>query len=206
MLFYKVLRFFVRPILAVLFPTKVIGKENFPTGRAVVICNHYSSADSLVLGAKLFKNSVNCVAKKEAFENKLVGKIFEKIGAISIDRDAPGLVAHKRIMNVLKNDDILLIFPEGTRNKEGTSIMAPIKHGAGLYAVKGKADITPMLYHHKHKMFHRNYIIVGKPISLEPYYDRNNSEIKEEITNLITAKLADLRVEIDQYVNNRKKR
>jgi len=204
MVFYKICRFFARPIIGLLFPTTIIHKENFPEGKAVITCNHYSTGDSLVIGAKLLKNSINCVAKKEAFKNKLAGWLFTKFGAISVDRDAPGLQTHKQIINVLNNNDILLIFPEGTRNKEGTPQMAPLKNGAALYAVKGKAQITPMLYHHKHKLFTRNYLIVGKPISLEQFYDKPNSDIKEEVTALLTEKMNELRVEVDAYVNNKR--
>lgn len=203
MLLYKVLRFIARPIVSILFPTKVLGKENFPDGRAVIMCNHYSSADSILIGTKLLKNSINCVAKKEAFKNKLVGKLFVKIGAIPVDRESPGLETHKKIMNVLKNNDILMIFPEGTRNKEGTKELAPLKHGAGLYAVKGKAEVTPMLFHHKPKMFKRNYLIVGKPISLDDYYDKHHSLIKEEVTELLTKAMNNLRTEVDTYVEKR---
>lgn len=197
------MRFIARPIIGLLFPTKVIGRENFPKGKAVIICNHYSTADSLVIGSKLLKNSINCVAKKEAFKHKIVGWMFTKFGAISVDRDAPGLATHKKIMGVLSSNDILLIFPEGTRNKDGTEQMAPFKHGAALYAVKGKADIIPMLYHHKHKMFKRNYLIIGKPISMEEFYDKPNSYIKEDATELITEKMNELRIEINSYVDNR---
>lgn len=205
MLFYKVFRFLLRPLINFLFPTKIIGKENFPKEKAVVICNHYSTADSLVIGSKLLKNSINVVAKKEAFNNKLVSKIFIKLGAIPVDREMPKLNTHKKIMKVLNNDDILLIFPEGTRNKEGTPYIAPLKHGAGLYAVKGKAKVTPMLYHHKHKLFIRNYLIIGKPISLEQYYNKNSNTFKEEVTALLTDKMNELRKEIDFIVKNKKK-
>ncbi|MGI6701617.1 MAG: lysophospholipid acyltransferase family protein [Christensenellales bacterium] len=206
MLFYKIIRFILRPVIAILFPTKVIHKDNFPkTGKAVVISNHYSTADSLVIGAKLLKNSINCVAKKEAFSNKFVGWLFTKLGAISVDRDAPGLQTHKKIMNVLNNDDILLIFPEGTRNKAGTPELAPLKPGAALYAIKGKAPLVPMLYHHKHKMFKTNYLIVGKPFTLERFYDKSGPEVKQEATDILTKSMNDLRIEIDAYVENKNK-
>jgi 1-acyl-sn-glycerol-3-phosphate acyltransferase len=204
MFLYKLLRFIARPITAVAFPTKVIGRENFPKeGKAVVVCNHYSTADSVVIGVKLLKKSINCVGKKEAFKHKLVGWVFEKIGAISVDRDAPALHTHKQIMKVLENDDILLIFPEGTRNKEGTKELAPLKPGAALYALKGEANIIPMLYHHKHKPFTKNYLIVGKPINLDQYKGMQPTIVKEEVTALLTNRMLELRNEVDNYVNNR---
>lgn len=201
---YKVLRAILRPFIALFFPTKVIGKENFINGKAVVICNHYSTADSLIIGAKFFKKSINCVAKKEAFSNKFVGWLFTKLGAISVDRESPGLTTHKKIMSVLHNDDTLMIFPEGTRNKEDTHELAPLKQGAALYAIKGKASIVPMLFYHSPKMFRRNYLIIGKPFTLEQFYDKPGSQIKEEATELLTAQMNKLRLEINNYVNEKK--
>lgn len=203
MFLYKFLRFIIRPLAAILFPTKVINKENFIDTRAVVICNHYSLVDSVMIGVKFLKRSINAVAKKEAFSNKFIGNIFEKIGAIPVDRDAPGLKTHKKIMNVLKNDDILLIFPEGTRNLEGDKKLAPFKHGAGLYAVKGQAIVIPMLYHQPPKMFRKNYLIVGKPIHLDYYYGKHSSQIKEAVTELLTEKMNDLRRDLDMYIDKK---
>lgn len=206
MFIYKVVRTIALPLFAICFPTKVINKEKFPKNqKTVVICNHYSKYDGLILAAKFFKKKLNCVAKKEAFSNKLGGKFFRKIGLIPVDREKPGISTHRSIMKVFKENGQLLIFPEGTRNRKGDKNMAPFKVGAGRYALLGKANVTPVMYHHSPRFFNKNYIMVGDQIDLTPYFNNKTHDVAVEVTKLITDSMNKLRIELDAYVESKKR-
>ncbi len=204
---YKFLRLIAIIYTSIFFPTKVINKSNFIGGKSVVICNHYSSMDSILLGSKLFKNDLNCLGKQEAFDNvKIVGKMFIKCGGIPVDRDAPGLTTHRKLLSVLKENKTLLIFPEGTRNASGDSQLAPLHEGAGVYATRCNAPLVPVMFYTKPTRYKKNYLIIGKPYSFDYLNGKSNKEIKEEVVQVMVQKFAELRHEINEYVENKNKK
>ena len=194
MLFYKLF-----------YPVKVIGKENcVQKGRSIVVCNHLGKSDVLVTGA-LFKNKSYFLSKKEWFDNKALGWICDKLGAIPIDRDKPSITSIKTCLNVLKDDNRLIIFPEGQRNFVDNTLLE-IKQGTAMFAVKGKANITPVIIYKKLKMFEKNYVMVGKPIDFSKYYDvKFNDEVSAECTKIISDAMHELQQELFTYVDNLKK-
>ena len=76
------------------------------------------------------------------------------------------------MLKILKNGHKLVIFPEGTRNKTGTSDLQELKDGTGFLSVKSKCPIVPVMMLQKAKVFRRTKIMVGKPFYFEEYYDK----------------------------------
>lgn len=203
MTFFTFMKIFISPFVRFLFPVKIIGKENLITDkRALIICNHYSGMDTTVLVGRIFKKELNVITKVEAFESKIGNAFLKHIGCIPIVRGEPDMSAHKKILSVLKNDKQLMMFPEGTRNKELSKKLLPFKTGAAVYAIKTKAPVVPMIYYRKTGVFKKTYLVIGKPISLEKYYDKNVNNIKDEATDLIYNKMLNLRIKTDDYVEN----
>ena len=199
-----------RPILFIFYKlfyrVKIFDKDNvIKKGKCIVICNHLCKMDIFVVGA-LYPNKTMFLAKKEWFNNKILGWLLRVMGAIPIDRDKPSLKSIKETLNVLKEDKRLGVFPEGTRNKISNEIME-IKQGTSMFAVKGKALITPVVIYSKVKMFKKNYAIVGKPIDLSSYYDvKFNDEVSSECTQIIVDKMHELQEELFKKVDNLKKK
>ena len=188
--FYRFLRVILRPIQMLVWPTKVIGAENAKkvTG-ALFTCNHYSKMDSMIPYFVLFKKEAHALAKYELFTNPVAGWFLHKMGAIPVRRGEADIEAVKQVLRVLKDGKQLLIFPEGTRNKEGTQQMAEFKTGTARFAIKAKVPIVPMIYYQSPKAFRKNWLYVGEPFTLEEYYgartiDENHAEkqgIKEKM-------------------------
>ena len=197
---YRFLRFLAKPFLSLIYPTTVINKENFFEDSAIVCCNHYASSDVLVVAAKLFKKEMNCLAKAELFEGKFSSWFLTKLGAIKVNRGTPEVSVHKEILKRLKAGSQILIFPEGTRNLEGSHDMAEFKSGAGVYALKAKVPIIPLMFHHQGKPFRRNYLIVGEKIDLSEFYGANMHDVKEKIASYLHDKMEALHTELDQKV------
>ena len=143
---------------------------------------------------------MNCLAKAELFKNKFSSWFLTKMGAIKVNRGTPEVSVHKEILKRLKKGGQILIFPEGTRNKAGTHDMAEFKSGAGVYAIKAKVPIIPLMFHHQSKAFKRNYLIVGDPIDLSPFYGKNMHDVKEEVAAYLHDKMEELHRELDQKV------
>jgi len=201
MLFYRLVRCLFKPFVNIFWPTKVVGKENFDSVEgAVVICNHYSVADTLIPAVKLYKKELHVLAKAEAFESKIGGWFLRKVGAIPVHRGEADFNAVKQVLAVLKANKKLQIYPEGTRNKEGTTEMRQFKRGAATFAIKAKKPIVPMLYYRMHKPFRRNWLYIGKPIFLDEFFDSRATEDYDKATEIVYERMIDLRRELDEYV------
>lgn len=197
---YRFVRAVALPFVSLIYPTTVINPEKFTEESAIICCNHYASSDVLVLAAKLLKKELNVLAKAELFKGKLSSWFLKKIGAIKVNRGSPEISVHKEILRRLKDGKQILIFPEGTRNLAGTHDMADLKSGAGVYAIKARVPIIPLMFHHQGKAFKRNYLIVGEKIDLSKYYGKNIHEVKEEVAALLKERMEVLHKELDEKV------
>lgn len=181
------------------YPSKVYGVENIPEGGAVLVSNHLSSVDCVYL-RRLFKSDgVYILAKKELLEKKFLRKIFLSFGAIPVDRDKPDMRTLLTTVNVLRRENKLIIFPEGTRNKTGSTELLPFKGGAFLLAVKSKKPIVPVMIYKKARIFEKNVIVIGKPFELTKYYDKkSNEDDLAEIEKIVACKITELRKDFSE--------
>lgn len=170
----------------IVYPYKIHGKENIPNGGAVFVCNHFRAIDCGFV-ADAYNKDIYFLAKKELFNNKLLGKIVKSFGAIPVDRDNPDIKSMMVALKVLKDGHKLTIFPEGTRNKSGTTELQPIKGGSMVFAVKAKCPIVPMMLNGKAKPFRKTHLIIGEPFELDEFYgkklDENDMLKMEEIVS-----------------------
>lgn len=163
-MFYKIVKIIAYPIARLLLWYKVVGVENIPAnGKAIICCNHVHAHDIPLLVLACPRN-IHFMAKAEFFENKLVAWFFKKMGAFPIIRGAGGLDGINSAIEVVKNDDLLGIFPEGTRKYSGR----PSKGKAGIALILSKVDapvIPTAIYYKSHrKIFTRAIVSFGKPI------------------------------------------
>ena len=158
------------PFFHIFHRLKVKGKENIPeTGGAIVCANHISNFDPIVV-AICIKRNVHFMAKAELFKNKFVSYILIKLNAFPIKRGSADITAIKNSFKLIKNGEILGIFPEGTRSKNGK--LGPAEPGTATIAIKTKAPIIPIKITGSYKAFKSVKVVIGKPIELTDYYDR----------------------------------
>lgn len=190
MVIYWIFRPFLYLFMLIFFPIKVYGEKNIPKGRLLVVCNHFNKIDVFYVG-HIFGNRIYFMAKKELFENKLLGFALKCYGAIPVDREKVEISTMRTVIDLLNHDKVLGVFPEGTRNRVNEELQ-PLKAGSGMIAVKGKAPILPIMIERHSKCFHRNRMYIGKPISFEEYYDvRFNSELNDKLTEEIRLAMLD---------------
>lgn len=200
---YRFLRFILRPLQCVLWPTKVVNPENAKKVKgAIFTCNHYSKIDSLIPYFTLFKKEAHALAKYELFTNPIAGWFLHIMGAIPVRRGEADIESVKQVLKVLKSDKQLLIFPEGTRNKEGTQEMAEFKTGTARFAIKTKVPIVPMIYYRSPKMFQKNWLYVGEPFTLEEFYGARTPEENHKATEVIREKMEETRRLCNEYAEN----
>ena len=203
MFYYLALIVLYLPIL-LLYPTKVIHKKRLPKGKVIATSNHYSLVDPLIQIVK-FNRHFRYVGKKELFKNKFLALIMKWLGVICVDRESMSPSTYKEIMNNLKKNRSIFIYPEGTRNKSGDENLGDVKNGIITFASKGECEIVPMIIYRKPKLFRKNYIIVGEPIKIE---GENPKRLTKEEQEANLARYVDamnnLRKELDDYVDSKK--
>ena len=183
-------------------------KERFDEMQGgLVVCNHYAIPDTLIPVAQLYKKELHVLAKAEAFEcAKIANWFLRKAGAIPVHRGEPDINAVKEVLGVLRAGKKLVMYPEGTRNREGTKEMLEFKQGAARFAIKSRTQVLPMVYYRMHKVFRKNWLYIGEPISLEEFYGTRDPEAYEKATEKVYEGMLATRKACDEYVEPKLKR
>lgn len=146
---------------------KIKGKENRPElGSLVIMANHVSFLDPPVVGC-IMNRPVHFMAKEDLFKIPVISWFIKKMGAFPIKRGKPDRKALRKSLAVLKNEEILGLFPEGTRYKQGKPGKA--RSGAVVIPIRMKAPILPVGIKYKGL---RLYISIGQPFELKGFYNR----------------------------------
>lgn len=204
---YRFLRVLLRPLQMLLWPTRVVGRENAKKVEgAIFTCNHYSKIDALIPYFVLFKKEAHALGKYELFQNPIAGWFLHKMGAIPVRRGEADIESVKQVLRVLRSGKQLLIFPEGTRNREDTQQMAELKTGTARFAIKTKVPIVPMIYFRSPRMFKKNWLYVGEPFTLEEFYGARTPEENHKATEVIKQKMDETRRLCNEYVEAHSKR
>lgn len=182
---------FARGILLVIFKllyrVEVCGIENIPAEGKIIICsNHVSMLDPITVAISVPRR-IYFMAKKELFEKRFFGSLLKKLGAFPVDRDGSDLAAIRNSLKILKCEDALGIFPEGTRIKKQDVDNA--KPGIAMISIKGKSPIIPIYVDTQYKLFSKIRVIIGKQISSEEYYEQklNMDNYKELSRQVMTS-------------------
>lgn len=125
-----------------LFRGDVVGLENLPpSGGFLLAANHASHLDPFIVGSQL-PRQVTFFARKTLWTPGLPSWWLNSVGVIPVDRDGGSdVTAIKRVLNALKLQKIIIMFPEGTRSKDG-QLHAP-KPGVGLFACRAQVPVVP---------------------------------------------------------------
>ena len=160
---YEVIHIIASPIVGLLFPTTVTGLENVPMGEKLVLCANHASAMDPILICKVLPRTyrIRIMAKKELMEIPLLGKLIAKLGAFGVDRGNADLVAVKKAIKAVRDGELLLVFPEGTRVQYEGQVRP--KGGVAMIALRTGAALVPVYVGGKKRLFHRTNIIFGKP-------------------------------------------
>lgn len=141
-MFYKVIVAILKVLVFVVFDLEIHNADriNKTEGGLIACGNHTSMLDPVILAVST-KRQIHFMGKKELFDKKIFGYLFRKLGAFPVDRDGVSMSAIKSSLAVLKDNEVLGIFPEGTRVKQYDENNA--KPGIALIANKSKVNIMP---------------------------------------------------------------
>lgn len=169
---------------------KFIGKENIlKDGALIVYANHYSDTDIFILTVA-FDRQIKFMAKKSLFEIPVVKHFVKAYGAFPVDRDGNDISAVRNALKILKNGEVLGIFPEGTRVRNEAE--SDPKGGFAMIAYKTKTPMQPVRIKYKRKLmlFNKIDVIIGEPITWDNFkiedtssdgYGKASSELMKKV-------------------------
>lgn len=187
-LVYRFFFWFFRIIFFFYHPSKLIGRENVPEGPCMLCANHSGFADPIWIF--LLLNGAYppwSMGRKSLFTKPLLRKLLPFLGSFPVDRDNPDLSAVKKSLEVLKGGHQLLIFPEGTRVKNGKK--SEPKSGAVMLAQRAGVPIVPIYITHGRKPFCRVHVVAGEAYTPEFASRRPSGEELEAATAEMMAKI-----------------
>lgn len=110
---------------------------------AIITCNHIGWADSLWLAYAMHPRQLRHMSKHELFDQPLTKWVLGHAGSISIDRTKPMPSSIKTAVKILRNGELILIFPSGTRSETNTTF----KRGAATIALSARVPLVPAFFH-----------------------------------------------------------
>ncbi len=154
---YRTCRMIVRAFLAVYFRWRVHDRGNVPAvGPVILASNHVSYIDPPLVGCALDR-AVHFLARKTLFENRAFGPLIRKLNAVPVDRDGGGGTGLKTLLERLDTGAGIVLFPEGTRSRDGE--LKPAKAGIGLVVIKSDAPVVPVRIYGAYQAWGRQRIV-----------------------------------------------
>jgi 1-acyl-sn-glycerol-3-phosphate acyltransferase len=186
-------------LFKICFRLNIVGAENCPRrGPLIVAPNHASFFDPIIAGISVSRE-LNFLARDSLFKNRIFGKILSSVNTFPLKREGADLGAVKLAIDKLSQGKAVLIFPEGTRSKDGK--LGTSKPGIGLLAASSGASILPCYIKGSNEALPRGTIFprfkkisvyIGRPlqfninVSGRESYIRVASEVMKAISELKT--------------------
>ena len=134
-------RFATHVFLKIFFSLESKGADNIPRhGKFIVASNHVSYLDPMAVGSSC-RRTMYYMAKEELFKNKFFAWYFNKIHVFPVRRQANDPRALREAIRKLKEGQGLLVFPEGTRSKNGQ--LQDGKIGISVLSYLANAPVIP---------------------------------------------------------------
>ena len=177
-------RWCFRMMFLVFWRVRVHGLAKFPeSGPLLLLTNHQSNLDPMALGV-VSPLPINYLAKRSLFKIWPVGWFLLWNDCIPIDRESNAIGGMKETLKRLKRREAVLVFPEGSRSRDGD--LQPIKPGFCMLARKTKSTLLPMAIDGGWQAFPPGafvlrpgnlQVVVGDPIEFSQYQSLTNDEL-----------------------------
>jgi 1-acyl-sn-glycerol-3-phosphate acyltransferase len=180
----------------------IYGLDNIEAGQSkIFMANHQSLFDILAV-IKILPYNVRFIAKKELFKIPLFGWALSAIGMIKIDRSNRELaiVSMNRALSTIKGGVSVIVFPEGTRSKDG--LIHDFKKGGFVIAIKGGIPIVPIAIYGSHAILQKHslrlksgtiFITIDRPVKTEDYNYQTRDQLVQNVHRRICDNFKELK-------------
>ena len=198
---YALLKPLVLIGLRLAFRYRAVGAEHVPPrGPVLLAANHVSVLDPPAVGVGA-RRPLHFLAKAELFRIPLLGRLIRGLNTHPVEREGADAGALRRALLLLREGNALLVFPEGTRGREGT--LGPGRAGAGMLAAQSEAPVVPVYIRGTGQALPRGAscprrariaVAFGPPIR----FSRGRGKQRyQEISDKIMAAIARLKAEVE---------
>lgn len=172
------------------------GTEHLPaTGAILIVCNHVSVADPMILMAAARRRRTSMVAKRELFSNPVFGWFLRALRAIPLDRSKPAdFTAVRRALALLEEGDAVVVFPEGHVSRAGT--MRRGAPGAGFLGTRPGVTVIPAVVWNTQRFRGPARILFGPPVDLAGIAASSRHERNRLATDRVMTALSEMLPEV----------
>lgn len=190
-----VVRIWYRPRLAY-----ISGKRPDKRSGALVIANHSSFSDPIILGT-VIPRRMYYLAGELAMGKGLKTIGLRGCGCVGIDRNISDIDSIRKSVNIMKKGHYLLMFPQGSLKRDGE--IREIKSGAVLMAWQAGVPILPVYVKKGLKGFHRALAMVGEEFYLSDYCDKKMPSMKDiaNLTDTLALKMHEVEKAYFDYID-----
>lgn len=182
----KIIVFLVYIFNVIVFRVKCVGQENIQNKGAYIICaNHTSNWDAPILVSNL-KRKVYVMAKAELFKNKFIKWFGDKCCVFPVKRGMRDIESIKYSLKLLKDGEILVIFPEGTR--KGLEKNGKAQNGVAYMAIRTGVPVIPVGIQGEMKPFRKVKLNIGEPLDFSQY---KSNKPEKEILDKVSKEILD---------------
>lgn len=146
MLVYELIRVFMNLIGRWILRYRTFGKEHLPTsGGYLLVTNHASVLDPILVGYGVDGRQLHFLAKSDLFHPAPWAWLIRYLGAVPVRRGAVSPRTFKAVEDLVTSGKILLVFPEGTRSRDGD--LGSARRGAGFMSLRMNVPVIPGRIH-----------------------------------------------------------
>ncbi len=199
---YGLLQFMSQMLYIVLTQGRAYHCDRVPThGGVLVISNHQSYFDPILVALPICR-PFNPMARDTLFRNPLFGALIRSLYAFPVRRGSADMTAVKEAIRRLRQNRIVLMFPEGTRTRDGSIL--PLQPGVVLIAQRAGVPILPAVIDGAFESWPRRSLLPSPhPISVIYGQPISNDELKkadpQEVIQRLHKEMVALQSEVRQY-------
>lgn len=186
------LSYLLKPFLwlyiKIVFNPKFINSDYIPkAGPVITAGNHRRLIIEAMMVGMATNRTVYFLSKKEHFEG-IKRHFFGNVGCIPVDRGNHDEMAKETVIHLLKQNKLVNIFPEGTRNKTD-ELLLPLKYGVVSFANKTNAVIVPFAIKSSFKKFKYDTVVeFAKPWQGSGDLEVDNERLRNDILSILKNK------------------
>lgn len=198
-IFYNLAKLFARFAfsLRVVHPERMIER-----GPLILAVNHASYFDPPLAGI-CSRRAVYYLARENLLEWPFFGPLFPAMNVIPVDRDGNDMSALREVIRVIRQGNGVVLFPEGTRSRDGS--LGPARGGLGFVIAKTRATVLPMRIVGSFDAFPRDAplprflpvtVCIGEPICFtDAELQGSGRALYQRLSDRVMAAISDLRPE-----------
>src|SRR5450759_5018249 len=158
-----------RALFKLYFRWRVYNAERVPLDGGVILAsNHASYLDPPLVGSGV-KRGINYLARENLFRFPIMGWVLRQWQVVPVDRDGGGAAGLRAILDRLLAGGAIILFPEGTRTRDGK--LQPARSGIGLTVISSSALVGPARVFGTYEAYGR-HLRIPRPYQVSVKYGR----------------------------------